>query len=106
MDGLWIANFTAGAAHGNGIVVLRSGELMGGDTAHTYKGTWQEDGPSLNARVSVESWAAQEGQQAAAEEQPMMLTLTGTSTEKSATLHGYPDDKPELFVSVEMKRAA
>ena len=106
MDGLWIANFSAGAAHGSGILVLHSGELIGGDFAHTYKGSWNEDGPSLNARVRVEPWTAQEQSETGSREAPFMMTLTGTSAENVATLHGHPDDRPELFISVEMKRAA
>ncbi len=104
MDGLWIANFTAGSAHGSGILVLRAGDLIGGDTGHTYKGNWQEDGPNLNARICVEPWIPEEGQQAGTREQPFMITLTGSRTDKSATLHGHPDERPDLLVSVEMKR--
>ncbi len=106
MEGLWIANFTAGAAHGSGIVIMRSGEVMGGDLAHTYQGSWQEDGSSLNARVRVEPWTSRDEAQAEAREEPMMLTLKGSCTDKSATLVGHPDEKPDLVISVEMKRAA
>lgn len=106
MEGLWIANFTAGAAHGSGILVLRSGELIGGDLAHTYKGSWNEDGPSLNARVQVNPWGPPEELQTERREEPFMMTMTGFCSDKSASLHGHPDDRPELLISVEMKRAA
>ncbi len=106
MEGLWIANFTAGPAHGSGILVLRSGELIGGDPGHTYKGSWQEDGPSLNARVRVEPWPPEEAKQADITEEPFGMTLTGSCTDKTATLYGHPDGKPDLLITVEMKRAA
>lgn len=106
MDGLWIANFTAGTAHGSGVVIVRSGEIMGGDLAHTYKGSWYEDGTMLNARVRVEPWTAKEESEAETREKPLMLTLKGSCTDKSATLAGHPDEKPDLLISIDMKRAA
>ena len=105
MEGLWIANFSAGAAHGSGIVILRSGEVMGGDLGHTYQGSWQEDGSSLNARVRVEPWVPKQEAEEEPGEQPFMMTLRGSCTDKTAMLSGHPDENPEMTISIEMKRA-
>lgn len=107
MDGLWIAHFTAGAAHGNGLVILRRGELLGGDLLHTYEGEWREDGPSVYARVRVEPWVAKKDVPAEiTREEQFIMTLHGSCTDKSATLHGHPDERPDLLIDVDMERAA
>jgi hypothetical protein len=106
MNGLWMADFTAGPAHGTGIVVFGPGELLGGDASHTYRGTWEEDGPALNARVRVEPWSAGGGPPPTERDRPFMLTLIGSRTEKAATLSGHPDENPILTISVGLKRAA
>ncbi len=106
MDGLWIAHFTAGAAHGNGLVILRAGEVLGGDLSHTWQGELHEDGPNVNARVRIGPWTAREATVQPGGEQPFMMTLSGSCTDRSASLHGHPDEKPDLPIQIELKRAA
>lgn len=107
MDGLWIAHFTAGAAHGNGLVILRGDEILGGDLSHTYQGEWHEDGSTVNARVRIDPWSEQAFSAAeTSRDHPFMMTLSGSRTEKSATLHGHPDEQPDLPIQIEMERAA
>jgi hypothetical protein len=104
MNGLWIAHFDAGEAHGKGLAVLHGGEILGGDFAHTWVGSYREEGGNLYARVRV---APYNGHAAAEEhpEQPMTMTLIGSCTELDATLAGHADES-DLAVSIEMHKAA
>jgi hypothetical protein len=102
MDGLWIAHFNAGAAHGNGIAVLRAGEILGGDFAHTWTGTYEKEGPSLYARVRVAPYSGEA--ETEVREHPSMITLSGMCDQKDAVLAGHPDES-ELAVSIEMHKA-
>jgi hypothetical protein len=104
MNGLWIAHFDAGEAHGKGIAVLHGGEILGGDFAHTWVGSYRQEGSSLYARVRV---APYNGHAAAEEhpEKPVMITLTGTNTGQDARLAGHADES-DVAVSIEMHQAA
>lgn len=108
MDGLWIAQFTTGAAHGRGMVIFRNGEFMGGDLSHTYQGEWHEDGANVNARICVTPWpgSREDAPEPFPREEPFMMTLYGSCTEKAATLHGHPDKRPDLLIDVDLQRAA
>lgn len=104
VNGLWIAHFDAGEAHGRGIAVLHGGEILGGDFAHTWIGSYRQEGSSLYARVRVapcNGHAAEEERP----ERPVMVTLTGSCTEEEATLAGHADEN-DVPVSIEMHKAA
>ena len=103
MNGLWIAHFDAGEAHGRGLAVLHAGEILGGDFAHTWIGSYRQEGASLYARVRV---APYNGHAAEEEhpERPVMLTLTGMCTKGDATLAGHADES-DVAVSIEMHKA-
>ena len=103
MNGLWIAHFNAGPAHGNGLAVFRAGEILGGDLAHTWVGTYEEEGRNLYARVRVAPYA-QDGAPVVPD-RPVTMTLHGSRTEAEATLTGHADDS-EVMVSIEMHKAA
>ena len=105
MKGLWIAHFNAGPAHGNGIAVLREGEILGGDFAHTWIGTYQEEGKQLYARVRVAPYNGSHNGEATVADRPVMVTLTGELHAEDATLNGHPDDS-EVQVTIEMHKAA
>jgi len=104
MEGLWHAHFSAGPVHGEGLAVLRNGEILGGDLSHTYTGSYQEDGSHLYANVLVRPYAAEN---APAEiEPPVTFFLKGTLTGDLANVTGHPDNKPDLKVEVQLHRAA
>ncbi|MFP5227746.1 MAG: hypothetical protein ACLGXA_08935 [Acidobacteriota bacterium] len=105
MQGLWIAHFNAGPAHGNGIAVLRDGEVLGGDFAHTWIGTYQEEGKQLYARVRVAPWTGTHEAEPVVPDRPVMVTLTGECKTDDAILSGHPDDS-EVQVTIEMHKAA
>ncbi len=105
MNGLWIAYFNAGAAHGNGIAVLRSGEILGGDFAHTWVGTYEEEGAKLYARVRVAPCLPQQEGEPAIPDHPRMMTLSGSCSESDAKLTGHADDS-DVPVTIELHKAA
>ena len=54
LNGLWHTHFVAGPAHGDGMAVLRDGEILGGDPTYTYTGSYRLDGAFLYANVRRE----------------------------------------------------
>lgn len=104
MNGVWIAHFTAGEAHGSGIAVLRSGEILGGDFSHLWVGTYEEEGSQLYARVHVGPQAAEADGEAIQREKALELTLSGFHTGADARLVGRADNA-EVAVSIEMRKA-
>ncbi len=105
MKGLWIAHFNAGAAHGNGIAVFRDGEILGGDFAHVWTGTYEEEGERLYARIRVAPFTTHREMEPMVHDRPMMVTLRGSCDEHDAMLSGHPDES-EVSVSIEMHKAA
>jgi len=104
MEGLWYTHFTAGPVHGDGMAVLRHGEILGGDPIHTYTGSYQADGPNLYANVRVSPYAG--GQNPPDIERPLTFFLQGSVAGNSANVSGHADNKPDVTVVVEMHRAA
>lgn len=104
MEGIWYAHFTSGSNHGDGLAVLRNGEILGGDPLHTYKGSYQEDGQFLYANLCVAPYA---GAAAASDiEHPFSLYLTGKIEGKLAHVSGHPNNRPDVVVSVELHKGA
>lgn len=104
MEGLWYTHFTAGTVHGDGLAVLRNGEILGGDPTHTYTGSYREDGSLLYASVEVSPY---EGATTPADlAHPVTFFLEGLVAGKSANVHGHPTNRPDVTISVEMRRGA
>lgn len=104
MEGLWYAHFTAGPVQGDGMAVLRHGEILGGDPSHTYTGSYQSDGPNLYANVRVSPYAASRAP--VDMERPVTFFLQGSIHGDLANISGHADNKPDLMVAVELHRAA
>jgi hypothetical protein len=104
MEGIWYAHFNTGTNQGDGLAVLRNGELLGGDPRHTYVGTYQEDGAYLYANVRVAPYA---GAGLPADlEHPFSLFLKGSIAGDTATISGHPNNHPDVTVRVEMHKGA
>lgn len=103
MEGLWYTHFTAGQVQGDGLAVLRDGEILGGDPAHTYTGSYTIDGPQLYVDVEVSPY---EGHDPADMRRPRKFVLWGLANEGSANVSGCADNKRDLKVVVELHRAA
>lgn len=104
MEGIWYAHFSTGTVQGDGMAVLRDGEILGGDPAHTYTGSYQEDGASLYANVRVSPFS---GAKVPADiEHPVTYFLQGLITGDRAVVKGHPHNRPDAVLSVELQRGA
>lgn len=102
MEGIWYANFKSGDVHGEGVAVLHDGKIEGGDPAHTYTGSYSEDGSNLYANVRVSPFA---GSSVPADlTHPVNYFLRGSITGNSAKITGHPDNRPDVLLSVELQK--
>jgi len=104
MEGLWHTHFSSGPAHGDGIAVLRNGEILGGDASHIYTGSYQTDGSLLYVNVRVSRWLDDEA--AIDRSSPVTFFLSGSVAGDSATVTGHQDDHRDVTLAVELHRAA
>jgi hypothetical protein len=56
IEGLWIVQYEGTAGGDGGVIVLVKGQLLGGDNAFVYTGTYQSDGKTIAARVLVRNF--------------------------------------------------
>lgn len=98
MKGIWYAHFTSGEVYGDGVAVLHDGLIEGADPAHTYSGSYQEEGSNLYANVRVSPYAGSSLPPDLTH--PITYFLKGTVTGNSARVAGHPDNRPEAIVSV------
>ena len=104
MEGVWYTHFSAGPVQGDGLAVLRDGEILGGGPVHTYKGSYQSDGSNLYANVCVSPYL---GANVPSDlDRPVTFFLRGSVAGNSAVVSGHPDHKPDLTVAVELHRGA
>jgi hypothetical protein len=103
MEGLWYTHYTSGQAQADGMAVLRNGEILGGDPAHTYCGSYTTDGPILYVNVRVSPYTGHVPSDMAA---PMTFVLWGSANEVSANVTGCAESKRDLKVAVDLHRAA
>ncbi|MGC1421002.1 MAG: GrlR family regulatory protein [Terracidiphilus sp.] len=102
MEGIWYAHFTSGEMYGDGVAVLRDGLVQGADPAHTYSGSYQEEGSNLYANVRVSPYA---GSVLPADlTHPITYFLRGSVTGNSAKVTGHPDNRPDALISVELHK--
>jgi hypothetical protein len=54
LDALWTVEFQVrGGSVNGGVVVLKAGHVLGGDSSHYYVGTFKEEGKQLDGRVRI-----------------------------------------------------
>jgi len=102
MEGIWHVHFASREVNGDGVAVLHHGQIEGGDSSHTYLGSYQEDGPNVYANVRVSPY---EGSSLPADlTHPITYFLKGAVKGDSANVTGHPDNWPESPVSVELHK--
>ncbi|HTV82960.1 MAG TPA: hypothetical protein VME18_09950 [Acidobacteriaceae bacterium] len=104
MEGYWLAHYDSGSRRGEGIVMLRGGDLLGGDLEHVWTGTYEEESPKLYARIRIVPFVSCAEERSMAREQPVILSLSGFCTNEYATLEGYPEGYDGEPFHVEMRR--
>ena len=55
-EGLWIVQFAGMEGKGGGVAVLAKGRVLGGDSAFTYIGNYQESENGIRAAVNVQNF--------------------------------------------------
>ena len=100
MEGIWYAHFTSGDVHGDGLAVLHDGKIEGGDPAHTYLGSYQEDGSQLYANVRVSPYAGSSSPRDL--NHPVSYFLQGSVSGNSAKVSGHADNRPDSRLTVEL----
>ena len=102
MEGIWFARFTSGELHGEGVAVLHDGRIEGGDPAHSYSGSYQEDGPLVYANVRVSPNA---GSSIPVDiNHPVTYFLQGSVSGDSAKVAGHANNRPDSRLSVELHK--
>jgi hypothetical protein len=61
IEGMFKAAFSTALGHGNGIVVLRSGTIEGGDSVVYYTGTYSQIGEDFSADLHTTTYAPANG---------------------------------------------
>ncbi len=56
IEGLWIVQYEGTAGGDGGVIVFIRGQVLGGDNAFVYTGTYQSDGDAITARVLVRNF--------------------------------------------------
>ncbi len=56
IEGFWIVQFAGMEGRGGGVAVLLKGQVLGGDNAYTYVGTYEGSGPDYRATVEVQNF--------------------------------------------------
>lgn len=56
VEGLWIVQFAGMEGKGGGVAVLTKGRVLGGDSAFTYMGAYQESESGIRATVKVQNF--------------------------------------------------
>jgi hypothetical protein len=102
MEGIWYAHFASSASNGVGVAVLHNGIIEGGDPAHTYSGSYQEEGSNLYANIRVSPYAGSTLPPYLTH--PITYFLRGSVSGDQAKLSGHPNNKPEAIVSVDLRK--
>ena len=56
IEGLWVVQYEGIAGGDGGVIVFIRGQVLGGDNAFAYTGTYQSDGNTISADVSVRNF--------------------------------------------------
>lgn len=104
MEGCWLTHFETNKGSGNGIAMLRDGELLGGDSEHLWNGTYDEDGWRIVARIRIVPIMSSPEEDVMARDQPMILMLTGLCTEEYAHMEGDAENRRDLHFSITMRK--
>jgi hypothetical protein len=56
IEGLWIVQYEGTSGGDGGVIVFVNGQVLGGDNAFVYTGTYQSDAKAISARVFVRNF--------------------------------------------------
>jgi hypothetical protein len=97
-------HYQVGKTQCDGIAMMHSGELLGGDLEHVRTGTYEEEGSKVSARIRIVPNMSSPDAEIMAREQPIILYLSGYCTEEFARLEGSPDEMRGLRFELTMRK--
>ncbi|MGC1105124.1 MAG: GrlR family regulatory protein [Candidatus Acidiferrales bacterium] len=56
VEGFWIVQYEGMKGNGGGVAMFIKGQVFGGDTGYTYLGSYQAEGNSVKAYVTVRNF--------------------------------------------------
>lgn len=101
-DGVYKVTFKTPLGEGAGVVVVDSTRIRGGDSAMTYQGTYQQDGNTITANVTVGRHT--QGLDSVLGVDSAHLILNGTADNAVAKLTGTAREVPGISISVHLQR--
>jgi hypothetical protein len=54
IDGFWIVQFEGMQGRGGGVMLLKNGNVFGGNSGYTFMGTYQADDRSVKAQIKIQ----------------------------------------------------
>lgn len=94
IEGFWIVQFAGIEGKGGGVAVLLKGQVLGGDNAYTYIGTYQSAGEDFRASVLVQNFDPSVGEVMGIQGDytlNLTLKLNGDVLEGQGTVSTAPD---------------
>lgn len=103
-DGIYHVIFSSpqGSA-GEGLAVVKSGSVNGGDPGYLYLGQLLADGPQVSGRIEIKRWNTKVPSVFG----PLpnfTLDLHGTATGDTFTVSGGVSGQPQMSISIQGKR--
>lgn len=103
-EGLYKVEFRTQLGFGFGVVVLQSGQLLGGDAGLYYFGTYQEDGDKLTANVKTNRHSRPPGVQSVFGKDAVTIEIKGRIHGDNITATGTAQEAPGVTFDANLTR--
>ena len=106
MEGLWTVEFGSNVGmFGGGVVVLKDGELKGGDGGYYYLGSFELKGNKFQATIRVFPFLKGYESVFRTFDKDLTLELVGSLTDEThGVAQGHPIGRPDLTLGVKMTK--
>jgi hypothetical protein len=104
MEGFWLIHYETNRRRGDGIAILRAGEISGGDFEHLWSGAYDESGSRISARIRIAPSVSSAEEVTMATDQPAIVSLSGYFTQDFARLEGRLEHSRKMRMEVTMRK--
>jgi hypothetical protein len=105
-DGLYKVHFQTPRGAGDGVIVLKDGQLRGGDSLIYYVGTYTQNGDRFSADVKTDAHSNNPNMQSVFGMNRVRINITGTTKGDSAQMTGTSPDAPGVNFQASLTRLA
>jgi len=105
-DGLYRVGFRTNLGTGSGIILLKEGRLVGGDSGSYYLGTYRVEGSHFTADVEINRHTSGPGVRPIFGIEHAKIRLEGDGAGDEAIMHGTSPDAPQIAFEAVLKRLA